>query len=187
MIENFYKLCLTFNSTVLILVVYAIKSNKTIDKLVHVVPALPEFISYCFYILVPILTTYLTVRLTKHLSNDHFVSETNNSIIKQLELANNAYLPSYLGYFFVALSVPSDEVMVYVYLILFVFTFLSQTLYFNPIFLVLGFNFYYLTTDHDKKLLMISKNEFNLPEDVVIPVAKRINSFTFIHMTEEIE
>ena len=185
MVEKFYKLVLTFNSTALILVVFAIKDGKTVDKLIPYAPNMPSYISYCLYILIPILTTYLSVKLTKYLSSDDFVTESNKSITIQLELANNAYLPSYLGYFFVALSVPNAEVMIYVYSLLFIFTYLSQTLYFNPLFLILGFNFYYLTTLHNKKVFMITKNEYNIPDDVIIQKAKRINSFTFIHIQEE--
>lgn len=178
--EYFYKIVLSFNSTALILAVFCIKEKITLNFFSPLATNLPNYISYCLYLLIPVLTTYLSIKLAKYLTSDNFVSETNKSITAQIETANNAYLPSYLGYFFIALSVPNTEVMIYVYSILFLFTYFSQTLYFNPLFLLWGYNFYYLTTIHNKKVFMITKQEFNTPSEILIKSAKRITNFTYI-------
>lgn len=79
------------------------------------------------------------------------------SKVIEAEQANNAFLPSYLGYFFVALSINHFETLAFIFTILFLFTFYSQTLYFNPLFLLFGYHFYYLTTVNKTKVLMITE------------------------------
>ena len=100
--------------------------------------------------------------------------------IKEIELANNAFLPSYLGYFFVALSVPNCSTLYFIFLILFIFTFLSQSLYFNPLFLFFGYHFYNITTSKNVKLFIITRQNINDPNEVEFEKLKRINNFTFI-------
>ena len=100
--------------------------------------------------------------------------------MKDLEHANNAYLPSYLGYFFVALSVPDVETLVFVFLILFVFTYFSQTIYFNPLFLLWKRHFYYVTTENNIKIFLITRKVLRKPSDVHFENLKRINNYTFI-------
>src|SRR5690606_38431226 len=100
--------------------------------------------------------------------------------IVEVEQANNAFLPSYLGYFFVALSVNNSETLIFVFSILFIFTFLSQTLYFNPLFLFFGYHFYNISTVNKVKLFIITKQKINQPEEVEFQKLKRINNFTFI-------
>lgn len=108
----------------------------------------------------------------------------NQGDIENVEYANDAFLPSYLGYFFVALDVPNLETLCFVYPLIFVFTFLSQTLYFNPLFLVFGYHFYNLTTVNNVRVFMITKKKFKDPKTISFPSLKRINDFTFIDNEE---
>jgi hypothetical protein len=71
-----------------------------------------------------------------------------------------------------------------VFLLLFVFTFLSQTLYFNPLFLIFGFQFYYLTTTNEIKLFIITKKELKDPKSTEFKKLRRINNFTFIDIEQ---
>ncbi|GAA4242136.1 hypothetical protein GCM10022292_11270 [Winogradskyella damuponensis] len=111
-----------------------------------------------------------------------FLSKDNiqEASIISIEQANNAFLPSYLGYFFVALSVPYVETLIFVFAILFIFTFLSQTLYFNPLFLVFRYHFYYLNTTNNVQLFVITRKELKDPKSIKIEQLRRINNFTFI-------
>lgn len=70
----------------------------------------PNWLSSIIFILIPFFMTGLSLLLTNFLSTDSI--EGN---VKDIEEANNAYLPSYLGYFFVALSVPDTETIVFVF------------------------------------------------------------------------
>lgn len=102
--------------------------------------------------------------------------------ITSIEPANNAFLPSYLGYFFVGLSVPNCEVFVFVFGILFVFTFVSQTLYFNPLFLLFGYQFYYVSTENNAKIFIVSKLILRNNVELSFQNLRRITDFTYIDM-----
>lgn len=180
MINLLFRLFLTFNATSLILVVYLIKSQKSLNFLHPLLENLPHFISYAIYFGVPVLLTFFSLLLSRKLINESIESENGVSAIKEIEQANNAYLPSYLGYFFVALSVPHCDTLIFVFAILFLFTFLSQTLYFNPLFLIFGYHFYYLKTATNIKIFLITKKELKDPSNLNFPQLKRINDFTFI-------
>ena len=180
MVNLIFRLFLTFNATSLILVVYLVKSQKVFNGIHPYLTRLPHFFSYSIYFLIPVLFTFLSLLLSKWLATDSIESENGVSAIKEVEQANNAYLPSYLGYFFVALSVPYCDTLIFVFAILFLFTFLSQTLYFNPLFLIFGYHFYYLTTQTNIKIFLITRKELKDPSRLNFPSLKRINDFTFI-------
>jgi len=171
MFKILYQLFLTLNATSLIIVIFLIKEQTVLIAL----NKFPNWMSYLVFILIPIALTGLSLILTKFLSDDSIEGG-----IKDLEQANNAYLPSYLGYFFVALSVPYEETLVFVFLLLFMFTFFSQTLYFNPLFLFWGNHFYYLTTDKNVKIFLITKKKMRSTDNICFPKLKRINNFTYI-------
>lgn len=180
MINLLFRLFLTFNATSLIIVIYLVKGQKVLNGLHPLLKDMPHFISYVFYFCVPVFFTFLSLLLSKLLISDSIEEEQGVSAIKEIEQANNAYLPSYLGYFFVALSVTYCDTLVFVFAILFLFTFLSQTLYFNPLFLIFGYHFYFLTTATNIKIFLITRKELKDPSILNFPKLKRINNFTFI-------
>jgi uncharacterized membrane protein len=157
--------------------------------------SLPDFFSYILYFCLPIFFTWISLLLAKSLAKDS-LEKTEKSIKKEngqtqiskmskvieVEQANNAFLPSYLGYFFVALSIPYFETLIFIFLILFLFTFYSQTLYFNPLFLLFGYHFYYLTTVNKTKVFIITRKSLKNPDDINLPELRRINDFTFIDL-----
>ena len=175
-----FRLFLAFNSTSLILVVYLIKKGKLLTSFFPCLPDMPHFVSYFCYILVGVILTYISLLFSNWLDFDSVESEKGESTIKEIELANNSFLPSYLGYFFVALSVPNFETLIFVFGILLLFTFLSQTLYFNPMFLLFGYHFFYLTTHNDIRVFLITKKKLKNPSTINFPSLRRINDFTFI-------
>ncbi|OIP53078.1 MAG: hypothetical protein AUK31_02165 [Fibrobacteres bacterium CG2_30_45_31] len=176
-----FRILLTFNATSLLLLVFLVQKGYT---LVHFFPncclAMPNILSYLIYMLVPIFLTLLSILLSGKLGKDRF----NHGDAIAIEHANNNFLPSYLGYFFVALSVQNWETLGVVYGILFVFTFLSQALYFNPLFLLFGFDFYNITTKNGASIFLISTNDYKLPSDVVLDKVFRINNYTFIERSK---
>lgn len=176
MIEFFYRILLTFNATSPILVTFLIKERYYICCL----DKFPVWISYIVFAAIPVILTWISLTLKTHLSKDSIECG-----IKDVEQANNAFLPSYLGYFFVALSVSTVETMVFIYTMLFVFTFVSQTLYYNPLFLCYGYHFYYVTTEENVKQFIISKRKIRRTQGLVFENLRRINNFTYIDTEEE--
>lgn len=177
-----FRLLLTFNATSLLVIVFLVQKGYTISRLLVDTGCLswlhtwPNAVSYALYLLVPLLSTGLSIRLSSQLGRDAFKPED----IASTEHANNSFLPSYLGYFFVALSISNWETLIFVYSVLFVFTFLSQALYFNPLFLIFGYEFYNITTKNGTAIFLISQQKYKNPSEVVISTAYRINNYTFI-------
>ncbi|OAJ92836.1 hypothetical protein [Vibrio tubiashii] len=179
MINTIYRLLLTFNATSLLVIIFLVQKTYTLGHFYPQCPFLaemPNFVSYVGYFLVPVLLTGFSILLSSLLGQDDFKPQEISSI----EHANNSFLPSYLGYFFVALSVSNWETLWFVYGVLFVFTFLSQALYFNPLFLLFGFEFYNINTRNGTSIFLISKYKYKKPVEVDVPVANRINNYTFI-------
>lgn len=179
-IMNFvFRLLLTLNATSLLIIIFLVQKGQTLGEFFpqcQQLATLPNTISYFIYLLVPILLTGLSILLSSKLSRDSFRSGQ----IVTIEHANNSFLPSYLGYFFVALSVGNWETFAFVYGVLFVFTFLSQALYFNPLFLLYGFEFYNITTKNGAAIFLISRQCYKTPTEIDITAAYRINNYTFI-------
>ncbi|WP_312388822.1 hypothetical protein [Stutzerimonas nitrititolerans] len=182
MINIAFRLLLTFNATSLLVIIFLVQKGYTLAFFLSDVSCLgwlntlPSAASYSLYLLVPLFSTGLSILLSSRLGRDAF----NQGEVASIEHANNSFLPSYLGYFFVALSIGNWETLVFVYAVLFSFTFLSQALYFNPLFLIFGYEFYNITTKNGTAIFLISRHKYKKPDEVIISTALRINNYTFI-------
>lgn len=166
-----YKTMLTLNSTVFLVVVYCIKEHI-------VIPILflnNDVFSCLIYICGNVIFSGLCLWLSQFLS-----SETIQGGIAEIEMANNSFLPSYLGYFFVALSINDWATLLWVFVIIFIFTFNSQTLYFNPMFLLFNYEFYYVSLQNGMKIFVISKKKIKDIAKIDFTNISRINDYTFI-------
>ena len=130
--------------------------------------------------MISVSLSVLSLWLRRFLSSDSI--EGN---VKDVEEANNAFLPTYLGYFFVALGISKLETLIVIFVILFAFTLVSQTPYFNPLFLSFGYHFYYMTTKNNVRVFMISKKRIRSVEGLKFSKLKRINDFTYIDLEGE--
>ena len=169
-----YQLFLAFNSTWLIVVVFLVKEKYTLSYLGDYSP----HYSWILFILVPIVLTALSFLIALSLPKDTL----QNGSVKEIELANNNFLPTYLGYFFVSLGVEDISTLVVVFAIIYVFTFLSQTLYFNPIFLLFGYHFYFIKTSGNVKIFIITRKKLKTPGQDSFDNLRRINNYTFIEL-----
>lgn len=168
-IQNIYKFFLTLNSTIFLAFIYAVKSRLYIGRL--------GSYSIVLYLVGILLFTIMCLVGIVVLSDDSVEK------IQDISLANDSYMPSYLGYFFVALSIPDKDWLTFgvVFVVIYIFTYFSHSLYFNPLFLLFGFNFYYVTSQSQMKIFIISrKKDIRGVENVKFDNLKRINEFTFI-------
>lgn len=169
-----YRLFLAFNSTYLIIVVYLIKEDYSFNFL----STYSHYYSWALFIVTPILLTAISFLIARKLATDA-IAKTS---VSEIELANNSFLPTYLGYFFVSLSVNNVNTLTVVFLIIYGFTFMSQSLYFNPIFLLFGYQFYFIKTTNKIKIFLITRKPLKKPGDDGFSKLKRINDYTFIDM-----
>lgn len=171
--ELLYGALLCFSSSAYFIVIYLIY-NKIV---LTFVPEKWVCVSYVLYLLVPIAIAKIVILISKFLPKCAMDCK-----ITEVELANHSFLPNYLGYFFVALSIQDFVTFIFVYVIVFVFTYISQSLCFNPMFLLLGYHFYFVTGEDGTKIFFITKQKMKPVEDVLLDNLRRINDFTFIDM-----
>lgn len=168
-IKTVYRGFLTLNATILLAFIYAVKCRLFFDRI--------GGYSIFIYIIVILLFTALCLKGREILPNDSIEG------ICTISMANDTYMPSYLGYFFVALSIQNKDWLTFgvVFCVIYIFTFFSQSLYFNPLFLIFGYNFYYVTSHNQTKIFVISrKKDIRGSDKINFNSLKRVNEFTFI-------
>ncbi|MFW6757788.1 hypothetical protein, partial [Acinetobacter pittii] len=109
--------------------------------------------------------------------------------VKEFEQANDFYLPIYLGYAFVAISLPTLKSFLLFFVLMLVVLARTRFFYFNPIFLMLGYKFYFIKQIDDSKVLVISKKEIKTLDELFensngdiqdyITITK-VNEYTFL-------
>ena len=163
-----YKILLTINATLWMVAVYIIKCGKS-------VLGVPYLVAVGLLLLIPIILSLITVWIAKLIKQEELVE------CQELGLADNEFLPTYLGYFFVSLSVENDITMIVMYIIVFIFTFLSQTKYFNPIFLLFGYHYYHILTPNGSMVFVIAHGSvIRNKEHINFKNLRRINDTTYI-------
>ena len=168
-----YRALLTLNATSWMLVVYGIKSQVEFYDL----SVLETGIVLLF---IPIILSLIAIKLAEWLEDDSL------SGCHECSLADNEFLPVYLGYFFVSLSVPDNITMCFLYGIVFVFTWFSQTQYFNPLYLLLGYHYYHvLTKDRTRIFVIIRGDVIRNRKDVSFDHLKRLNDTTYLVVRQE--
>ena len=163
-----YKLLLTINATSWMGIIYAIKEEWTISKL-------PVWSFGLLLLMIPVGLSAVSLLLTKKFGRESLSDCT------EISLADGEFLPVYLGYFFVAVGVNEDLTMLVVFVIVFIFTFLSQTQYFNPILLLFGYHYYHIITKNGTNIFVIKKGGVaRKASELSIENLRRINDTTFI-------
>lgn len=170
----FYKMFLAFNATSWVIVVYVIKKECTLFSL-------PIWLFDLFLLAIPILLSYASVCISNFLSKDTL------ECCSDVEEASQSFLPIYLGYFFIGLGIEKAQHLLFIYMIILTFTYMSQTQYYNPMLILLGFRFYHVTTSKKIKIFLITKDKIRNAEGLAFSNLRRINDTTFIARGEEHE
>lgn len=167
-----YRFFLTINATFWMPIIYIINKNYSIKSL-------PAMFFGIILIIISIMLSLISIKLT------NFLGEDSLSECKEYNLADNEFLPIYLGYFFLAVSISKVETMVVVYLIVFIFTYLSQTQYFNPIYLMFGYHYYHILTMKGSRVFVIAKGKVIKNKDYIsFNHLRRINDTTYIERSK---
>lgn len=150
------------------------------------VSELLTYVVYAMYLVVLLLVSVLSILFSiKYLDQSVLAKDK----VKEFEQANDFYLPIYLGYAFVAISLPTLKSFVLFFVLMLIVLSRTRFFYFNPIFLILGYKFYFITNDDDSKILIISKKEIKTIEelfensngDIENHIAlTKVNDYTFL-------
>ena len=170
-VNQLFKVFLALNSTFWVVVVFGIKEEWTISPL-------PSWVFGIFLLIAPVIMSIISILLTLLLDKD-----TLNDCGK-VEEVNSSFLPIYLGYFFVGLGVGELQHLVFIYFIIFAFTYVAQAQYFNPMFLLFGYHFYNAETSGGTKIFLITKENLRRASEAKFSNLRRINNTTYIAWRE---
>lgn len=104
--------------------------------------------------------------------------------LKSFVVADNEYLPVYLGYFFAALSINDVYTFLFIYFLVLIFTGLLNA-YFNPVFILFGYHFFKASTENNTQLFLICKSTERNADNVALLNLRRITDFTYIAFEED--
>lgn len=169
MLNFLYRILLTFNATSWVIVLFGVKHEWSLWNI-------PTWLFSLILLAIPIITSLLSLGLANLFSNDNLSSCT------EVEYANSSFIPTYLGYFFVGISLENITQLIIVYILIFLFTQLSQTEYFNPIYLLFGYKFYHIKSSKGTKLFIITRRKIRNASQEDFKNLKRINETTFIEL-----
>lgn len=168
---------LTLSAMSFFVIIYLIHNH--IFPSVHCLIVESSYLFYSIYLIVPFCLTFCSIQISKKLSIDTIKS------VNSVETSNNDFLSNYLAFFFVALSISNNLEFTIVFLMTLVFTFYSRVSYFNPVLLIFGYNFYYITTNENVKVMLISKEKLKQPNAIGEMRVHRINDYTFIGVEKD--
>lgn len=174
-----FRFFLALSALCLTLAVFA--ANKQIAVLRNFGGAfcsLPPIWSYVLYFLGAVIVSWVSLKIAAQLADDSIAE----GALSAAEPANDAYLPSYLGYFFVALSSQDVWVFSFVFGMIYIFVFLSKAGIFNPIYFLFGYQYFYAMNNDGVKILIITKRTIKVAKAEKFEKLKRINEFTFIEL-----
>ncbi|QXX87769.1 hypothetical protein J7649_06970 [Acinetobacter lwoffii] len=144
------------------------------------------YIVYTVYLIVLLGISIFSIKFSfKYLDQDVI----ERAKVKEFEQANDFYLPIYLGYAFVAISLPTLKSFLLFFVLMLIVLARTRFFYFNPIFLVLGYKFYFIKHIDDSKVLVISKKEIKTIDelfedsngDIQSYIAlTKVNDYTFL-------
>lgn len=76
--------------------------------------------------------------------------------------------------------------MLFVYSMIFIFVFITQSNYFNPIYLLFGYHYYKVTTNEGTRVFLIVKGKvIRNSNQVEFEQLKRINDSAYLAIKEE--
>lgn len=180
-----YRLIFVGKAFTLLVCIFLINHSITIGRILNACGVtcisidLPDAISYALYVGFSVFLTYLNHRRFPKL--DHAdIKECN---IKLIESASAFFLPTFFGYVFVGLSISNIPTLVFVYFALTILCYCAEIYLYNPIFHLLGYRFYFVTADKNKVLVM-TKKDIKLGEQIEFMKLGQVNDFTYIDIEE---
>ncbi|RAZ40430.1 hypothetical protein CHL9426_00320 [Campylobacter hyointestinalis subsp. lawsonii] len=136
-------------------------------------------LNYWFWALLICIVGFAFSNFYIYLQNKKTNDEHAN--IESIEIAEPKYIPIYIAYFVISLSINDIILFFIAYIIVFLFVIKGKFSYFNP-YLLLWYNFYEAEIKNDKssnyKIFLISKNiikNINKQTNLI-----RLNDFVFL-------
>lgn len=167
--KKFYNFLLALASTSPMILIY------TVNAQIAILPTASPYLSSLLVVLCVLLLNALGIFFFRFLRRDSIEGQ-----LKDLELANSSFLPNYLGYFFVAVSITRKDTFLLVYGLTVLLVMLSQSMYYNPLLLILRYNFYHATNENGTRIFLITRKKIRTVQIEGFTDLRRINDVTYI-------
>ncbi len=168
MMKSLHKLFFTLISTIWIVIIYGIDQEWNFVKQSSLLTAI------CLAS-TPFLLITIWYVITKTCCSSDNVYNCEN-----IDEVNNDFLANYLGYFFIGIGLDNCHTLAWIYIIVFAFTFASQTQFFNPMLLIIGYKYYYITISEGTKITIISRQTYRNAKELHTENLKRLSDTAFI-------
>ena len=190
-------LVVTMSSTSVIIPIYFIKIRYTFfhsPSCITISDNLLFIIHVFVYMAIPILLTLLGFGMMKIMGTNDKLMRSNGCYENHFRItpAETSNLPTYLGFFFIALSIPgvvvagaheqpSWPILFAVYFILNGLLALSEKSFFNPL-VMIRYNFYNVLVNDQVEILVISRKDIEKDEgdEVEFPHLLKVTETIFI-------
>lgn len=172
-------LLMSVTSTSLLPAIYLIKSSYVIVDWGQKYTMLINAVLYLVVVFVLSLLSLLWINFRAR-------DSINNDTI-EIKPVNNEYLPIYLGYIFVSLSIPNPDsgqidaaLLAIIYLMICLFVTCSKSLCFNPMFVIFGYGYYLVNTASNTKVFVITKRKIGKnSSNISFPHLRKINEIVY--------
>lgn len=166
-----YNFLLSLASTSPMILIFAVNAQ------IVILPAMQPCRFYMLIFFCIILINAIGMFSFRFLSKDSIEGR-----LRDIELANSSFLPSYLGYFFVAVSITRMDTFLLVYGLTVLLVMLSQSMYYNPFLLLFHYNFYHATDENGTRIFLITKKKIRTIQSDGFEKLRRINDVTYIEI-----
>lgn len=188
--EKFYRgafyFLMALASTSLLPAIYLLKSRYVLWNTKY--SCINKPLDVITYLGVPLVMSIVALFWMKSQAKDSI-----NNDIKVISPVNHEYLPVYLGYIFVSLSMPNPStgvvdwtLLVIVYMLICLFVTCSKTLCFNPLFILFGYGYYQVTTNNGVKVFVLTLRSIRKAGDSpTFPHLRKVNEMVYIDTDED--
>ena len=184
MLRYFLWWMMNLASSLLIASLYFIKAQVSLFSVG--ISWLDMLLTIFVFLGIPLLLSLMFVLLSKAVSP----KDSLRLPAQKVSSANKDYLPVYLSYFFVSLSIPGSvqegivyEVLIVFVFIIWIFTSLTTTYYFNPLLLLMGYKFYNVISNNGIELFIISRRVIRKNEtNITFPKLKKLTELVYIEI-----
>ena len=177
----FFHFYMALAATSLLPAIYFIKVGANICHTQY--GALNKCLDLLCYLGIPVIMSLLALLWMKKQGEDSI-----KSVASKIAPVNHEYLPVYLGYIFVSLSLPvlmggkiDWQTLIIVYVLICLFVTFSKTLCFNPLFIIFGYGYYQVTTKNGVIVFVITKRKIRKGDNnPIFEHLHKVNELVFI-------
>jgi hypothetical protein len=140
---------------------------------------LPNIISYTLYLAIVVFASWL---ITKRFNKLEDIIDITTSEIDKISPTGDNFLASFFAYIFIGLSINNMYILIAIYAILTIMCFCTQMYLYNPVFLLFGYNYFYIKVPKGLTIMVLTKKRFGLNDKEDLKGIRRLNDYTYIDL-----